>query len=405
MIADDVQGQAGVDASSTASREGLRFAFFTWLAVRVFLSLWGAVAFFAINPELRQKIPAEYPNVVLPEHDLYGYTIGVWNVFDTVNFITIAETGYGSDPGFLSVFFPGYPLLIKLASVPLLGNSLLAALVVANVSALVFFWYLYRLVEPEYGVGVARRAVILSAVFPTSFFLFLGYTEAPLLAFTVCALYYGREGKWWLAGLLAGVAALVKQPGVFLLLPLAYMYWRQYRTHGREWPTAQRLSWLWLLAAPAAALGYTIYRYLFSGAELADVTDLGAHEILTLPGLPLISALLVLRPDNPRIVFNVIDVAFTLLMISLSIGVALRLRSTVYTLYSVVLTIVSLAVTWPDMFRPEVNMPRRLLIIFPAFIYLGTVIDTPRRLRWMIILSLIIFMGLSSLFINWIFIS
>src|SRR5437588_4552987 len=125
-------------------------------------------------------------------------------------------------------------MLIKAASFIFLGDTLFSSLVIANVGALVFFWFLYRLVEADYGPATARRAVILSAVFPTSFYLFLGYTEAPLLAFTVAAMYFGRQHKWWLAGIMAGCAALMKQPGVLLILPLGYMYWKQYITYNKK---------------------------------------------------------------------------------------------------------------------------------------------------------------------------
>ena len=112
-----------------------------------------------------------------------------------------------------------------------------------------------------------------------------------------------------------------------------------------------------------------------------------------------------LRPDNPLLGANIMDLAFTLLMIALTVGVVLKVRSTPYTIYSVILAILSLSVTWSDVTRPEVNMPRRLVIIFPIFLYLAIVTDSPRRFRWFFIVSLLSFMVLSGLFINWTFIS
>ena len=203
----DLQERALVER--IVSRDGLKLAFIVWISVRVVLSLWGYVVTQISPPNTYDNILNHYPDLQLPEGNIQGYTVGLWNVYDTTIYTKIAETGYESDPGFLTAFFPGYPLLIKLASVLVFGNTLLAAILVSNIAALIFFWYLYRLVEADYGHITARRAVILSALFPSSFFLFMGYTEAPLLAFTVSALYYGRQQKWWLAGLLAGIAALI----------------------------------------------------------------------------------------------------------------------------------------------------------------------------------------------------
>ncbi len=132
---------------------------------------------------------------------------------------------------------------------------------------------------------------------------------------------------------------------------------------------------------------------------------MGASGVLTIPGLPLLRALAVIRPDNPLIVVNVIDVVFALLLIGLVTGVVVRIRRVPYTLYSLLLAGVSLALTWPDVWRPEVNMPRRLLIIFPIYIYLACVTANPRVFRWVGATFLTGFLILSGLFITWTFIS
>jgi hypothetical protein len=246
----------------------------------------------------------------------------------------------------------------------------------------------------------------VSAVFPASFFLFMGYTEAPLLAFMVSSLFYARQGKWWLAGLLAGAAALTKQPGIFILIPLAYIFWRQYLANHHTWSRPQKMSWLWLLVCPLAAASYTLYRYLYLAAPIANVADVGGEQKLTIPGLPLIYALQVMRPDNPLLPFNILDVAFTLVMILLVAGVVLKVRSTPYTLFTLVLAIANLSdYMWTYPLRPEVNAPRRMLIIFPIFIYLALAIPDKRSFRFLLYVSFAFFLVLSGLFANWIFIS
>src|SRR5205814_2900462 len=201
--------------------------------------------------------------------------------YDVRHYITIAERGYEADPSWLPAYFPGYPLLIKLVTPLLLGDSLLAALLIANACALAFLWYLYRLVEMDYGADVARRAVLFSAIFPSSFFLFMGYTEAPLLAAMVASVYYARRGNWWAAGLLAGAAAFIKQPGIFILVPLACIYWQQLRSNKGALSLPQKLNWTWLLLAPLAALAYSLYRYFYIAAPLSGISDMGGAQILS----------------------------------------------------------------------------------------------------------------------------
>lgn len=388
--------RAGTD--KLVAKDALKFAFLLWLAVRVALSIWGILSML-VSGDSR-----------LSEWGLDHYIIGVWNVFDTNHYITIATQGYESNPYYLTAFFPGFPLLIKLFSTLLFGNSLLAALLVANVSTIFFFWYFYRLVEADYGEQVARRAVVFSAVFPTSYYLFLGYTEAPLLAFSLAALYYGRQGKWWAAGMLAGAAALVKQPGIFLFVPLVYMYARQYAAHtSRERRSVsdfiKRKEWAWLLLCPATAMAYMAYRYLLLGAQLKGPTDLGAGEMLQLPGVALVKALQVAHTGNPLLAFNLMEIAFTLLMIGLVVGSLIKLRSMTYAIYSLLITVVSLSVTWPQIWRPEVDIPRRMLIIFPVFIYLALVTSNKRAFVYTAIASFLLGLSLCCLFINGFFIS
>ncbi|HKP53092.1 MAG TPA: glycosyltransferase family 39 protein [Chloroflexia bacterium] len=391
------------------AKDALKFGFAVWLAVRLTLSIWGIAVMAFSSPETYPNVLKHYPHLDLPSGDLHDYALGLWNVYDTSIYTQIADNGYDSDPDFLTAFFPGYPLLIKLVSIFLLGNSLLAAIVVSNIAALIFFWYLYRLVEADYGEAVAKRAVIISAVFPTSFFLFMGYTEAPLLAFTVAAFYYARQHKWWLAGVLAGGAALIKQPGVLLIVPLGYMYWKQYLTYSkkRRHTFLNKLEWVWLLLCPIAAGGYYAYRYLFVATSAGGLHDLGANELITLPGVPLYNAFLAIRPDNPLLPFNVMDICFAIVMIGLVIGVALKIRSTTFSLHAVLLALVSLSVTFLDTIdtRPEIDMPRRVLIIFPIFIYLALAVNRPRAFRIVVYFSSILYLCLTGLFINWFFVS
>lgn len=399
------------------AKDGLKLAFTVWLVVRLALSVWGALVASQTPDATYAAVHKYYPWIDLPTDDLNGYAVGIWNVYDTPHYTMIASQGYEANPGYLTAFFPGFPLMIKAASTVLFGHYLLAAILVANICAIFFFWFLYRLVEADYGREIAKRAVILSAVFPTSFFLFLGYTEAPLLAFSLAALYYGRQHKWWLAGILAGVAALIKQPGIFLIVPLGYMYWKQYVTYNTRANTRahkvgmgflKRLEWAWLLLIPLTAGGYYIYRYFFLQAGMSAVNDLGASEVVTVPGLPLVNALKMVRLDNPLLAANIMEIGFAILMIGTVAGAVLKIRSVTYSLYAVLIAVVSLAVTQPDTvspWRPEIDMPRRVLIIFPMFIYMALVTPSRQAFFYMVAISSALFLALSGLFVNWFFVS
>ncbi|MEO8286920.1 MAG: glycosyltransferase family 39 protein [Chloroflexota bacterium] len=398
--------QAGAVRARSVAREGLKYALIVWLVVRLVLSAWGALIMAIAPEESHAHILRDYPDVVLPRHDLYGYTIGLWNIYDVRYYTDISERGYSSDRSWETAHFPGFPLMIKAVTPLTLGNSLLASFIIANVCAVLFFWFLYRLVQLDYSADIARRAVLLSAIFPSSFFLFLGYSEAPLLATMVAAIYYARQEKWWLVGVLAGGAALIKQPGVLILLPLAFIFWQQYRANRERWILSRKLSCLWLLLAPVAALSFSLYRYLYIATPMSDAMDMGDGQRLAIPGLPLMKAVQAIGPENPLLPYNLMDIAFTLLMIALVVGVVLKLRSTPYSLFAIAMGIVNLSIyMYVYVFRPEVNAPRRLLIIFPIFILLALVTESRRTYRMLAYVSGGLFLAMSGLFTNWIFVS
>jgi hypothetical protein len=99
------------------------------------------------------------------------------------------------------------------------------------------------------------------------------------------------------------------------------------------------------------------------------------------------------------------EIAFTVLMIVLVVGSLVKIRSLTYSIYSVLISVVSLAVTWPNIWRPEADMPRRMLIIFPVFIYLALVTGKRRIFMYTVAVSFLLGLALSCLFVNGFFIS
>lgn len=394
------------DIERSSAREDFKFAFRVWFVLRIVLSVLGALIMLTAPDWTHDHVRTDYPDVTLPNHDLYGYTIGLWNLYDVRHYTSIAENGYSGDLSWQTAYFPGYPLLIKAVSFPAMGDYLLAALIVSNICALLFFWYLYRLVNMDYGGEVARRAVVLAAIFPSSFFLFMGYTESIVLAGMVGAIYYARKQQWWQAGVLAGVAALTKEPGVFILLPLAYIFWQQLRASKGEWPLRRKLAGAWLLLCPLAALGYTVYRYVFLAAPISDAADLGGAQRLAIPGYPLVAAIQAAGSNNPMLAYDIMDIFFAVLTIVLVAGVMIKMRSIPYTLFSLLMGLTSLsAFMYVYIYRPEVNSPRRLLLIFPIFILLALVTNKRGVYKAIAYTSAAMYLVMAALFANWIFIS
>jgi hypothetical protein len=189
-------------------------------------------------------------------HLLYA-TLGIWERFDTLWYVHIAQYGYDRPASI--VFYPLYPFLIRVFSW-VLHQWLLGALLVSTVASFFFFWGIQRLLELDYPKGTVLRTVFIAAIWPGTSILFAGYAEPLVLGFTVWSLYFARQDRWLMAGLLGLWAGASKAVGCFVAFPLLWLGYRQ-----KNWR-----AWTAILAfLPAAAFAlWTRHSGLDSTAEI-----------------------------------------------------------------------------------------------------------------------------------------
>jgi Gpi18-like mannosyltransferase len=196
---------------------------------------------------------------------LSGSWLGLWQRWDALRFVDLAQHGYHG-PGrgeHLIAWLPVYPLAIRLAHV-FIPNWHVAAVVFSNLCCAAALCYLFLLAELEYDAGVARRAVLFCAVFPTAYFLHAAYSESIFLLFTVAAFYYGRRGRWLPCALLGMLATGTRIPGLAILPPLALEYLQQRNFHWRKirWDAAT------FTLMPLGAIFYLLINYGYFGDPL-----------------------------------------------------------------------------------------------------------------------------------------
>jgi hypothetical protein len=192
-----------------------------------------------------------------------------WHRWDAPHYTDIAVFGYmANDPGNLSapgyqqvfpgdldlyiVFFPLFPWLLAAVNV-VLGDPILSAFVVATIASLFVAPLLYRLVSVDLGERVGLWSAGLLLVFPTAYFLHIGYTESLFLALAFGSMWLARTDRWWLAGLVAGLAALTRINGLVLIPTLAIEAWLQWRADPDR---RLRVEWL---AIGGVAIGFGVY--------------------------------------------------------------------------------------------------------------------------------------------------
>jgi hypothetical protein len=181
------------------------------------------------------------------------YVISPLAVWDGGWYIRIAQQGYSRRHA--AAFWPLYPLLLRLGHW-LTGLPYAAVgVILSNAAFLAALAALFALVRADYGRDVAVRTVWLAALWPLSFFFSAVYTESLFLLLSVGAIALGRSRRWTWAALAAALAALTRNSGILVVLPLGAMLLEQRGWDPRRWwPQALQLA-----AAAAAPLAFAVH--------------------------------------------------------------------------------------------------------------------------------------------------
>ena len=188
-------------------------------ALRVVYTAMAAAFLAFLHPDLALIQSNALTENLSPPHGLHYALIGIWERFDTLWFLRIAEHGY--DRPMAVIFYPLYPAAIRLVSGVM--PATVAALLVSTAAAFFSFWGLLRLAAGELSEVGRLRMLLLFCVWPTSFVLLAGYADSLTLALVVWTVVFARKARWEAAtacGLLAGLA---RPSGVLVLIPLVVM--------------------------------------------------------------------------------------------------------------------------------------------------------------------------------------
>ena len=354
-------------ALSPALREALRVFGLSRLVV------WGSalLAVYLVPVHRVQERAHDLPSLSGP----LGRGLGSLAHWDAVWYLSIAQSGYGGRPA-LSAFFPLYPVAVRAVAFDTLssGALLLAAYALSAAAFVTALVLVYRLVEQELGARFARPVLWLVALWPASFFFSAPYSESLFLALSVGVFYAARTGRMPLAAALCGLATATRPTGVLLLLPLAWMAWREGKLR-------------WLVVAPlgaaafSAALGLAgmrplgwfdverswghVFKGPFVGAWDAGTAGVrGAGQLLA--GAPV---------DRVVAAENAIYLVMLVLAVIAVVGMFRRLPAA-YGVYAAASLVA--AVSAPVEWQPLMSFGRLLAVVFPIPMYVALVLDGRR---------------------------
>ena len=213
--------------------------------------VWGFLG--KVDPHARSgSLPKSAGSMML---DVFTSWDGLW-------YLRIVRFGYPSfvpqnitydDTEARLAFFPAFPHLVRIVDAVLPGGDTLAALILNLVLGAGFIVLVGLLARSWFGVSVAKRAMILCALFPGSFVLSFAYSEALLLFLAAACLYLLQKEHWLLAGIVALLATATRPNGIAVIAACAvaaFLAWRQ---------TKSLKPFIAPLLSPICFIGYQLW--------------------------------------------------------------------------------------------------------------------------------------------------
>jgi hypothetical protein len=314
-----------------------------------------------------------------------------WNLpslhakWDSFWYLDIIEHGYQYQPGQLSnlVFFPLYPLIVKIVGLLFLSHFIFAGWLVSSVCLFFAAWFLYKLAKEFHPEGNPSLAVILLLIFPTAFFFNAVYTESLFLLLSICCFYYLFKGKFIVAALLGFLAALTRITGILLFIPIAIEYYGVYK----ESNLFDR-RWLWAMLVPFGTFCFFLFHYVKFGsfALFFEVEKLWGRNFTFNKGH-------VDFFSHPSTVNALLDFGFVVMGLVVIYFVYRRLRVS-YAAYMLATLLVALSS------GTFMSIGRYVSVLFPLYILGSMVKNEYTRYAW-IFISVLLFGLYTILFVNY----
>lgn len=141
-----------------------------------------------------------------------------WANFDGEHYLSIAMFGYKD---LQQAFFPAYPILMNSLS-HLFGTSLesylWSGLIISNILFLFSLFLFWKIIKLDYSEKIAKISIILLLLFPTSFYFGAVYTESLFLFSSLLTYYLYRKEKYLFSGFVGILMTLTRIYGLFVIL-------------------------------------------------------------------------------------------------------------------------------------------------------------------------------------------
>ncbi len=364
-----------------------------FLTFRVIFSSFGVLLFvMGFTPKTADPIIRPYFGVTPVVDGVQGALLGVWQRFDVIHYQKIAASGFISED--LRVFPPLYPLAVRVVGSVLGGDMLLSAFVVSNISCLLFLIVLYKwLLEEGYGEQVVRRTLLFLLIFPTSFFLFVPYTESIFMLFVVIAFREARRSQWARSGISSIAASLARMTGLVISGVIAVEGLKD-----RNWSISKVMKVAFFAVLPATPQLVLLFWQKLNG--FPSTLDLQARYWNRVPAFPWEGIVMTFEriANGSVLAIEYVDLLTLLGMLLLGWVVLKRLPLSFGVYYWGMLLF--------NLFQVRLSQPlsgqtRFAIALLPAFIIMAQFARTPWRNRLIVYPSLALLILFAGQFIVW----
>lgn len=322
---------------------------------------------------LTDRISYELPGVAAK------FTIAPLMNFDGRNYLDVVKNGYFAKSGHnLKVFFPVYPLFIRIFLLNGLVNPVYTGILISLLSCLGSLLIFNKM--------FGFKATLLLFAFPTSFFFAAYYTESLFLLLTLLFFFFLNKKNYPLASLFAAFASGTRIQGLILMPILLYEILK-----GKE---TKRFLWT-VFVAP---LGFIFY-FLYSGFSIFSGQGDWNRQIGLLGPFRALSDSIThifqgpLSSYDSTFVYPVIVLEFLIFLFAVFVIIKMYKKvEASYFWYSVMSLIIIL------LGGSLASSPRYLLVVFPIFVYLSKELKGLYYVYLVMSVLLLIFFG--SLFLR-----
>ena len=302
-----------------------------------------------------------------------------WYRYDTFYYLRIVSAGYQAGD-VTSGFHPLHPWLSTLAAA-VLGSPIAGLMFVSTIAGLSLTIVFYKLARLDLDHDRAWTATALMLCWPVTAAIFVPYTEALYLFLAVSCLLVARRRRFLLAGIIGALAALTRQHGILLVLPLTWELWE---ASGHKLKTLLGTWKAWVSAA-LVPLGYATWilyravaindfnadfssaqRFVYSVMVSPTAYHVYSDQQFILPWSAVWKAIVAYWNGGLHLsAYN--DALLAAIFITTFIFGWRHLRPS-YRIYCLAVLLIALSYHTGTKINPYVSLPRHMLPAFPIFV-------------------------------------